>query len=153
MTVPMVSPDIKKPWHSTSRLVMGKKLEQVEDHKRIKAELEYMRKEIEDQRHKLVKFSNIKRPTKEGVFVEERVVNVPVRNQVHYFNGDATVGPPDLYTQIKCSFCNLSTYDSVFLLCDLCDSAAYTSCVRSHGDKCLSLPAKMDSRCLGLHEV
>ncbi|GJT21633.1 type III polyketide synthase B [Tanacetum coccineum] len=38
----------------TSRLVMGKKLEQVEEHKRIKAELEYMRKEIKDQRHKLV---------------------------------------------------------------------------------------------------
>ncbi|GJU94124.1 type III polyketide synthase B [Tanacetum coccineum] len=39
----------------TSRLVMGKKLEQVEEHKRIKAELEYMRKEIKDQRYKLVK--------------------------------------------------------------------------------------------------
>ncbi|GJY06918.1 hypothetical protein Tco_0373972 [Tanacetum coccineum] len=37
-----------------SRLVMGKKLKQVEEHKRIKAELEYMRKEIKDQRHKLV---------------------------------------------------------------------------------------------------
>ncbi|GJZ80152.1 hypothetical protein Tco_0644989, partial [Tanacetum coccineum] len=42
----------------TSRLVMGKKLEQVEEHKRIKAELEYMRKEIEDQCHKLVKSKN-----------------------------------------------------------------------------------------------
>lgn len=75
------------------------------------------------------RFSSIKRPTKEGVFVEERVVNVPVRDQVHYFNGNATVGPPNLYTQIKCSFCNLSTDDSVLLLCDLCDSAAHTYCV------------------------
>nr|GEV92996.1 zinc finger, FYVE/PHD-type [Tanacetum cinerariifolium] len=75
------------------------------------------------------RFSSIKRPTKEGVFVEERVVNVPVRDQVHYFNGNATVGPPDLYRQIKCSFCNLSTDDSVLLLCDLCDSAAHTYCV------------------------
>nr|GEV43482.1 hypothetical protein [Tanacetum cinerariifolium] len=49
----MVSPDIRKPWHST-RLVMEKKLELVEDHKRNKAELEYMRKESEDQREKLV---------------------------------------------------------------------------------------------------
>lgn len=75
------------------------------------------------------RFSSIKRPTKEGVFVEERVVNVPVRDQVHYFNGNATVGPPNLYTQIKCSFCNLSTDDGVLLLCDLCDSAAHTYCV------------------------
>ncbi|GJW21521.1 hypothetical protein Tco_0032143 [Tanacetum coccineum] len=38
----------------SSRLVMEKKLELVEHHKRNKAELEYMRKEIEDQREKLV---------------------------------------------------------------------------------------------------
>ncbi|GJU16312.1 type III polyketide synthase B [Tanacetum coccineum] len=41
------------------RLVMGKKLEQVEEHKRIKAELEYMRKEIKDQCHKLVSLVDI----------------------------------------------------------------------------------------------
>nr|XP_043616287.1 uncharacterized protein LOC122588230 [Erigeron canadensis] len=75
------------------------------------------------------RFSTIRRPPKDGVFPSERIVNVPVRDQVHFFNGNSSVGPPDLYSQVKCSVCSHSSDDEVLLLCDLCDSAAHSYCV------------------------
>ncbi|KAL4584151.1 hypothetical protein LXL04_008742 [Taraxacum kok-saghyz] len=74
------------------------------------------------------RFSTIHRP-QDGVFLSERVVNVPVRDQVYCHNGNATLGPSDPYSQVKCTICSLSSDDHLLLLCDLCDSAAHSYCV------------------------
>lgn len=75
------------------------------------------------------RFSTIRRPPKDGVFFSERIVNVPVRDQVYCYNGNATIGPSDPYSQVKCSICSLATDEELLLLCDLCDSAAHSYCV------------------------
>ncbi|CAK9147900.1 unnamed protein product, partial [Ilex paraguariensis] len=46
----------------------------------------------------------------------------------HHF-GNATVGPPDPYSEVRCSVCLVTTDESLLLLCDLCDSASHTYCV------------------------
>ncbi|CAH1422373.1 unnamed protein product [Lactuca virosa] len=74
------------------------------------------------------RFSTIRRP-QDGVFLSERIVNVPVRDQVYYHNGNATLTPSDPYSQVKCSICSLSSDDHLLLLCDLCDSASHSYCV------------------------
>ncbi|XP_076914419.1 uncharacterized protein LOC143573415 [Bidens hawaiensis] len=75
------------------------------------------------------RFSVIRRPSSDGVFLSERIVNVPVRDQVYYYNGNATIGPQDPYSQVKCTVCSSSSDDHLLLLCDLCDSAAHSYCV------------------------
>ncbi|KAI3766970.1 hypothetical protein L2E82_17051 [Cichorium intybus] len=74
------------------------------------------------------RFSTIRRP-QDGVFLSERIVNIPVRDQVYYHNGNTTLGPSDPYSQVKCTICSLSSDDHLLLLCDLCDSAAHSYCV------------------------
>ncbi|KAI3785634.1 hypothetical protein L1987_44758 [Smallanthus sonchifolius] len=75
------------------------------------------------------RFSSIRRPRKDGIFLSERIVNVPVRDQIYNYNGNATIGPHDPYSQVKCSVCSASSDDHLLLLCDLCDSAAHSYCV------------------------
>ncbi|KAI3463844.1 hypothetical protein Pfo_020507 [Paulownia fortunei] len=75
------------------------------------------------------RFSTIRRPPKPPIFTSERVVHVPVRDQVYHYFGNATIGPPDLYSEVKCSVCHGIADESLLLLCDLCDSAAHTYCV------------------------
>ncbi|KAL8250548.1 hypothetical protein R6Q59_034241 [Mikania micrantha] len=75
------------------------------------------------------RFSTIRRPPKDGVFISERIVDVPVRDQIYYYNGNATIGPSDPYSQVKCSGCCGSSDEHLLLLCDLCDSAAHSYCV------------------------
>ncbi|KAK6153501.1 hypothetical protein DH2020_013140 [Rehmannia glutinosa] len=48
---------------------------------------------------------------------------------VYHYSGNATIGPPDPYTEVKCSVCHGKADESLLLLCDLCDSAAHTYCV------------------------
>ncbi|GAA0163028.1 hypothetical protein LIER_19000 [Lithospermum erythrorhizon] len=75
------------------------------------------------------RFSSIRRPPKIGVFDVERHVSVPVRDQVYYHFGNASVGPPNLYSDTKCSVCRSGADDSLLLLCDLCDVASHSYCV------------------------
>ncbi|CDO98536.1 unnamed protein product [Coffea canephora] len=75
------------------------------------------------------RFSTIRRPAKPPILPADRLVHVPVRDQVYYYGGNATVGPLDPYSEVKCSVCQSSVDDSLLLLCDLCDSAAHTYCV------------------------
>ncbi|KAL0430002.1 UNVERIFIED_CONTAM: PHD and RING finger domain-containing protein 1 [Sesamum radiatum] len=75
------------------------------------------------------RFSAIRRPPKPPIFPSERIVHVPVRDQVYHYFGNATVGPPDPYSEAKCSVCHGVADESLLLLCDLCDSAAHTYCV------------------------
>ncbi|KAL0424878.1 UNVERIFIED_CONTAM: PHD and RING finger domain-containing protein 1 [Sesamum radiatum] len=74
------------------------------------------------------RFSAIRRPPKPPIFASERIVHVPVRDQVYHYFGNATVGPPDPYSEAKCSVCHGVADESLLLLCDLCDSAAHTYC-------------------------
>lgn len=69
------------------------------------------------------RFSTIRRPPKHGVFVRERVVKVPLRDQ-----GDKA-GHVDSYEEVVCNVCSSMTDDHLMLLCDLCDGAAHTYCV------------------------
>ncbi|CAN4099409.1 unnamed protein product [Withania somnifera] len=75
------------------------------------------------------RFSTIRRPPKPPVFPSERVVNVPVRDQVYNCQGNATTGPQDLYAEVQCNVCHTTANDSLLLLCDLCDTAYHTYCV------------------------
>ncbi|XP_043717243.1 uncharacterized protein LOC122665218 [Telopea speciosissima] len=75
------------------------------------------------------RFSTIRRPPKDGTFIRERIVNIPVRDQVYYPFGNATTGPSDPYAEVRCSECSGKGDESLLLLCDLCDSAAHTYCV------------------------
>lgn len=49
--------------------------------------------------------------------------------QVYHYFGNATIGPPDPYSEVKCGVCHGIADESLLLLCDLCDSAAHTYCV------------------------
>ncbi|KAJ8560582.1 hypothetical protein K7X08_022442 [Anisodus acutangulus] len=75
------------------------------------------------------RFSTIRRPIKPPVFPTERIVNVPVRDQVYHHLGNATTGPRDLYAEVQCNVCHSTADDSLLLLCDLCDTAYHTYCV------------------------
>ncbi|PIN06278.1 hypothetical protein CDL12_21167 [Handroanthus impetiginosus] len=75
------------------------------------------------------RFSSIRRPPKPPIFPSERVVHVPVRDQVYHYFGNATISPPDPYAEAKCSVCHGIEDESFLLLCDLCDSAAHTYCI------------------------
>lgn len=75
------------------------------------------------------RFSIIRRPPKPPIFPSERVVNVPVRDQVHHCHGNATTGPRDLYAEVQCNVCHSTADDVLLLLCDLCDTAYHTYCV------------------------
>lgn len=75
------------------------------------------------------RFSTIRRPSKPPVFPCERLVRVPVRDQVHTNLGNASTGPVDPYSNIECTVCHTSADESLLLLCDLCDSSSHTYCV------------------------
>ncbi|XXG55228.1 hypothetical protein AAC387_Pa03g2942 [Persea americana] len=75
------------------------------------------------------RFGSIRRLPKEGVFSRERIVQVPVRDQVYHPLGNGTTGPSDPYEDTCCTECQTSENESLLLLCDLCDSAAHTYCV------------------------
>ncbi|XP_060169275.1 uncharacterized protein LOC132600198 [Lycium barbarum] len=75
------------------------------------------------------RFSTIRRPMKLPVFPTERVVNVPLRDQVCHHLGNVTTGPRDLYAEVQCNICHSTADDSLLLLCDLCDIAYHTYCV------------------------
>ncbi|XP_058195526.1 uncharacterized protein LOC131311906 [Rhododendron vialii] len=75
------------------------------------------------------RFTSIRRPPMDGVFLNERVVRVPVRDQVYHCFGNATVGPPDPYSEVQCTVCNSEGDENFLLLCDLCDAASHTYCV------------------------
>ncbi|XP_031404836.1 uncharacterized protein LOC116213867 [Punica granatum] len=72
------------------------------------------------------RFSSILRPAIEGVFDTERVVDVPLRDQVYDPLGIRTIDP---YAESKCTICKGSQDEWLLLLCDLCDSASHTYCV------------------------
>ncbi|KAI8528756.1 hypothetical protein RHMOL_Rhmol12G0172000 [Rhododendron molle] len=75
------------------------------------------------------RFTSIRRPPMDGVFLNERVVSVPVRDQVYHCFGNATVGPPHPYSEVRCTVCNSEGDENFLLLCDLCDAASHTYCV------------------------
>ncbi|XP_059455475.1 uncharacterized protein LOC132185723 [Corylus avellana] len=74
------------------------------------------------------RFITIRRPFKDGVFAPERVVRVPLRDQIDtcYAN---TTAPFEPFSQVQCSVCHQMTDESLLLLCDLCDSASHTYCI------------------------
>lgn len=57
------------------------------------------------------------------------IFNQSIIMQVYYHTGNATIGPPNLYSEVKCSICEGIKDESLLLLCDLCDSSAHTYCV------------------------
>ncbi|CAA6670684.1 unnamed protein product [Spirodela intermedia] len=73
------------------------------------------------------RFGSIRRPGVPGVFFRERIVHVPVRNQVQLF--DNATEDDDPYANINCSICHNSADENLLLLCDLCDSSAHTYCI------------------------
>lgn len=75
------------------------------------------------------RFTTIRRPPKLGLFYSERIVNVPVRDQVYNGLSNATIGPSNRYMEVQCTVCLGASDESLLLLCDLCDSAAHTYCV------------------------
>ncbi|XP_021757188.1 uncharacterized protein LOC110722227 [Chenopodium quinoa] len=62
---------------------------------------------------------------KDGTFIGQGSVRIPVRDQIYDPFGE----PVDPYAQAKCSVCNGSTDECLLLLCDLFDSASHTFCV------------------------
>ncbi|KAF3438005.1 hypothetical protein FNV43_RR20761 [Rhamnella rubrinervis] len=74
------------------------------------------------------RFNTIRRPPKVGLFARERIVRVPVRDQVNFHFGNTTL-PFDPYAHVVCNVCNGMADGNLLLLCDLCDSAAHTYCV------------------------
>ncbi|KAI3978055.1 hypothetical protein MKX01_032432 [Papaver californicum] len=75
------------------------------------------------------RFNTIIRPPKDGLFINERIVNVPTRDQVWHPLGNVSTGPSDPYARANCTECQSSLDENLLLLCDLCDSAAHTYCV------------------------
>ncbi|XP_072997328.1 uncharacterized protein [Typha latifolia] len=75
------------------------------------------------------RFRTIRRPPAIGIFPSERVVEVPVRDQVHHPLGNESTQNFDPYANTNCSVCHVSKDEELLLLCDLCDSAAHTYCV------------------------
>ncbi|XP_021731111.1 uncharacterized protein LOC110698014 [Chenopodium quinoa] len=71
------------------------------------------------------RFSSIRRMRKDGSFIGQGSVRVPVRDQIYDPFGE----PVDPYARAKCSVCNGTTDECLLLLCDLCDSASHTFCV------------------------
>ncbi|XP_059642286.1 uncharacterized protein LOC132284219 [Cornus florida] len=71
------------------------------------------------------RFTTIRRPPKDGLFLTERLVNVPVRDQVCH----REIETPHPYSEVQCGVCRSRIDESRLLLCDLCDSAYHTYCV------------------------
>ncbi|KAJ8500336.1 hypothetical protein OPV22_010888 [Ensete ventricosum] len=74
------------------------------------------------------RFRSIRRPPVDGVFVVERLVDVPVRDQVYHPLGNESVALSDPYAHVSCSICHGSQNEELLLLCDLCDSGSHTYC-------------------------
>ncbi|CAH9112217.1 unnamed protein product [Cuscuta epithymum] len=75
------------------------------------------------------RFSTIRRPADPPLFLSERLVSVPCRDQVYHHFGNVTTGPSDPYADAQCNVCHKSDNECLLLLCDLCDSASHTYCV------------------------
>lgn len=75
------------------------------------------------------RFTSIRRPPKDGVFPRERFVVVPKRDQIYGGFGIASSRTADPYAYVRCNVCQGTTYESLLLLCDLCDTASHTYCV------------------------
>ncbi|OIW18539.1 hypothetical protein TanjilG_13291 [Lupinus angustifolius] len=75
------------------------------------------------------RFSNVRRPSKLGLFSSSRDVKVPLRDQVYHLYGNMSTGPVVSNAQGECSICHGVTDESLLLLCDLCDTASHTYCV------------------------
>ncbi|CAL0307163.1 unnamed protein product [Lupinus luteus] len=75
------------------------------------------------------RFSNVRRPSKLGLFSSSRDVKVPLRDQVYHCYGNMSTGPVVSNAQGECSICHGMTDESLLLLCDLCDTASHTYCV------------------------
>ncbi|KAL7153040.1 hypothetical protein ABFS83_04G138500 [Erythranthe nasuta] len=75
------------------------------------------------------RFSTIRRPRKPPIFISERLVQVPVRDQAYHYSGNAANGPSDPYSEVNCSVCHNTSHENLLLLCDLCDAASHTYCV------------------------
>lgn len=71
------------------------------------------------------RFSTIRRMRKDGTFIGDGCVRIPVRDQIYDPFGE----PVDPYAQVKCTVCNGTADESLLLLCDLCDSPWHTYCV------------------------
>ncbi|XP_047307093.1 uncharacterized protein LOC124910492 [Impatiens glandulifera] len=77
------------------------------------------------------RFDTIRRPAKSGVYASERVVKVPVRDQVYNGLGNSSVGLLTFnpYLEVGCTVCKSEKDENLLLLCDLCDAASHTYCV------------------------
>ncbi|MCL7025740.1 hypothetical protein MKW94_004809 [Papaver nudicaule] len=75
------------------------------------------------------RFNTIIRPPKDELFINQRVVDVPTRDQVWHPLGNVSTGPSDPHARTNCAKCQSSLDENLLLLCDLCDSAAHTYCV------------------------
>lgn len=75
------------------------------------------------------RFTTIRRPPKDGVFPFERLVQVPVRDQVYHPLGNTTISHTDPYESAHCSVCHGMADEHLLLLCDLCDSPSHSYCV------------------------
>ncbi|KAL8130292.1 hypothetical protein V2J09_019447 [Rumex salicifolius] len=74
------------------------------------------------------RFCKIRRMRKDGSFIGDRDVLVPVRNQMYDPHRNVTSGPLDPYSNVSCAICANSTDENLLLLCDLCDTAVHTYC-------------------------
>ncbi|XP_038988117.1 uncharacterized protein LOC103706589 isoform X2 [Phoenix dactylifera] len=74
------------------------------------------------------RFRSIRRPPVPEIFPFERMVEVPVRDQVYHPLGNESTGISDPYANVSCSACHSSADEELLLLCDLCDSAAHSYC-------------------------
>ncbi|XP_028556713.1 autophagy-related protein 36-like isoform X2 [Dendrobium catenatum] len=75
------------------------------------------------------RFRFIRRPEVSGG-IAESALEIPVRDQVYHPLGNESSALYDLYAQASCRVCHGSNDDELLLLCDLCDSAFHTYCVR-----------------------
>ncbi|KAG0468296.1 hypothetical protein HPP92_017624 [Vanilla planifolia] len=74
------------------------------------------------------RFQSIRRSEVPGLFVSERVLEIPVRNQVYHPLGNESTAISDPYAQANCQVCHGYGDEELLLLCDLCDSAFHTYC-------------------------
>ncbi|XP_056162772.1 autophagy-related protein 36-like [Syzygium oleosum] len=72
------------------------------------------------------RFSTIRRPPKDGAFADERILNIPPRNQVDDLHRIGSFNP---YREAQCAVCRGTQDKGYLLICELCDLAFHTYCV------------------------
>ncbi|GAB2299136.1 hypothetical protein Dimus_033208 [Dionaea muscipula] len=75
------------------------------------------------------RFRRIRRMRRDGSFISDRAVEVPIRDQIYDPFGDMSTEDTDPYARIKCSVCRGTADESLLILCDLCDTAVHTYCI------------------------